>query len=123
MNFTDQSFAKSLIIGPDVTANGLGYLKRFLDNSVGCIDATSWHHYYGKGEDLKHPDNYTDPEILDRYLTKVEEFNAVIKKSKQPHVKVWQGETASTVTPPPGRYSRVSTCTLGPGHIGSFSCY
>ena len=35
--FTSTPFAKSLIIGPDVTARGFGYLKRFLDNSVGCI--------------------------------------------------------------------------------------
>ena len=90
----------SIIVGPDIGGDASGqfivdYL-RSVDADV--LKAVTWHHYYGGGE-LKYVENYTDPALLDSYIKHAQVSVETVRKSAQPQVPVWQGETSSTVSP------------------------
>ena len=94
------SFAQSILVGPDVTKTGFNYLQRFLNNCGKTINATTFHQYYGKGADFVNVKSYIDPRILNMYRGQVKDVVAKVKHSKESDVAIWQGETSSTVSPP-----------------------
>ena len=103
----DARFASSKIYGPGLAfvlpirspVNSLLFLAEFLMHlDEGVIEAVTWHHYYG-GSELKYRENYTDPDILNQYVTESSRLVSVVKRSRHPDINIWQGETSSTNAP------------------------
>ena len=104
-NLLDTEFAAyyrtSLLFGPDLAmGQSTDYLSEFL-SEVGdnVIRAVTFHQYYG-GSELNHLDNYSDPTILDSYVSVVKSMVHTVRKSSHSSMPVWQGETSSTYASP-----------------------
>ena len=86
-----------LIIGPDVTRpkgkRVTAWLNTFLAVAKKAIDVLAWHQYYIDGRTAT-VENFTDPNILDRFKEQAQEMNSIRSQNsfKKP---VWLTETAS----------------------------
>ena len=88
---------KPLIIGPDVTRpkgkRVSAWLNTFLAVAKKAIDVLAWHQYYIDGRTAT-VENFTDPNILDKFKEQAQEMNSIRFQNsfKKP---VWLTETAS----------------------------
>ena len=86
-----------LIIGPDVTRpkgkRVTAWLNTFLAVAKKAIDVLAWHQYYIDGRTAT-VENFTDPNILDKFKEQAQEMNSIRSQNsfKKP---VWLTETAS----------------------------
>lgn len=97
------SSSEAKILGPDVTSSSLKTFGReFLGNmsSYTVLDAFTWHFYYGPGSHKPHPlveANFTQPSILDRFLSSALEVVQLCQDNNKDVVREWWvGETSST---------------------------
>ena len=87
-------YSSSFIVGPDVVGHDPKLLQKYLTTGFDAISAVTFHQYYGC---LKTAENYLDPQIMDSYQTLVEHIKEVVRKCKRPSLKIWNGETATSI--------------------------
>ncbi|CAI8023721.1 Heparanase [Geodia barretti] len=82
-----------MLVGPDV-AEILDYFTKFIESLPhGLLNATTYHHYYGRGDEAKLSQCY-DVEVLDSFIHEAVSFQAS-SVALQPKASMWLGETSS----------------------------
>jgi len=78
---------RNLISGP--------YLKEYLQNVNGSIDAITWHHYYDNGRTAT-VDDYLSADILDSLQDMIDIIQDVTRTTGYQDSPLWLGETSSS---------------------------
>ena len=87
-----------MLVGPDVSSPWRPplrnkYLKEFLTNIDGSIDAMTYHQYYTNNQ--AKVSEFYDPDLLDDLVTEMQQVQSIMKESGASSIDPWLGETSS----------------------------
>ncbi|CAB4037469.1 heparanase-like isoform X2 [Paramuricea clavata] len=87
-----------MLLGPDMTSpwspqRRKKYLKEFLNNIDGNIDAMTYHQYYTNNQ--AKVSEFYDPDLLDDLITDIQQVQSIMRESGASSIDPWLGETSS----------------------------
>ncbi|CAB3990775.1 heparanase isoform X1 [Paramuricea clavata] len=87
-----------MLVGPDVSSPWRPplrnkYLKEFLTNIDGSIDAMTYHQYYTNNQ--AKVSEFYNPDLLDDLITEMQQVQSIMRESGASSIDPWLGETSS----------------------------